>query len=140
MDYNLDRFTDAQAQAYARALSEIKAGRKTSHWMWFIFPQIKGLGQSDIAKNYSIKNLDEAAAYLNHPVLGKRLIEICNALLKIDGKTANQIFGNPDDLKLRSSMTLFANVKNADPIFDEVLNKYFNGQPDKLTLQILKNN
>lgn len=140
MDYNLDRFLDAQAQAYARALSEIKTGRKTSHWMWFIFPQIKGLGQSDIAKHYSIKNLDEATAYLNHPVLGKRLLEISNVLLEINGKTANQIFGNPDDLKLRSSMTLFANVKNTNPVFDEVLDKYFNAQPDKLTLQILGHN
>jgi len=139
MDYNLDRFIDAQAEAYNRALSEIKSGRKTSHWMWFIFPQIKGLGQSDTAKHYCIKNLDEATAYLNHPVLGKRLVEICNALLEIERKTANQIFGNPDDLKLRSSMTLFANVKNANPIFDEVLDKYFDGQPDKLTLQILRN-
>lgn len=137
MDYNLDRFLDVQAQAYARALSEIKAGKKTSHWMWFIFPQIKGLGQSEIAKHYSIKNLDEAAAYLNHPVLGKHLIEISYALLNIDEKTANQIFGNPDDLKLRSSMTLFASVRNSNPVFDKVLAKYFNAQPDKLTLQIL---
>jgi uncharacterized protein (DUF1810 family) len=138
MDYNLDRFIDAQAEVYSRALSEIKSGRKTSHWMWFIFPQIKGLGQSDIAKHYSIKNLDEATAYLNHPVLGRRLVEISTALLEIDGKSSNQIFGSPDDLKLRSSMTLFSNVTHTNPVFDEVLSVYFNGQPDKLTLQILQ--
>ena len=93
-----------------------------------------------LQKHYSIKNLDEATAYLNHPVLGKRLIEICNALLEIEGKTANQIFGNPDDLKLRSSMTLFASVKNTNSVFNEVLAQYFDAQPDKLTLQILRNN
>jgi len=138
MDYNLDRFIDAQAEAYNRALSEIKSGRKTSHWMWFIFPQIKGLGQSEIAKHYSIKNIDEATAYLNHPVLGRHLVEISTALLEINGKSANQIFGSPDDLKLRSSMTLFSNVKNTNPVFDEVLAKFFSGQPDKLTMQILQ--
>jgi uncharacterized protein (DUF1810 family) len=138
MDDKLDRFIDAQAEVYSGALSEIKSGRKTSHWMWFIFPQIKGLGQSDIAKHYSIKNIEEATAYLNHPFLGRHLVDISKALLEINGKSANQIFGSPDDLKLRSSMTLFSNVKNTNPVFDEVLAKFFSGQPDKLTMQILQ--
>jgi len=108
--------------------------------MWFIFPQVKGLGSSETAQYYAIKDLNEAAAYLLHPVLGKHLIEISNEVLNIKGKTATQIFGTPDDLKLRSCMTLFASIKNADPIFQKVLIKYFDGLPDSLTLQLLNLN
>ena len=138
-DNRLTRFLDAQANDYDRALAEIKRGRKQSHWMWYIFPQIAGLGFSETAKFYAIKDLQEAGDYLEHSVLGSRLIDIANAMVAIDGKTANQILGSPDDMKLRSSMTLFSLVKNADPVFQAVLDKFFNGQPDPRTLSIVKN-
>ncbi|MDJ1506140.1 DUF1810 domain-containing protein [Xanthocytophaga agilis] len=134
----LSRFLDAQNQVYLKALQEIKSGRKTSHWMWYIFPQIKGLGQSDTAKFYAIEDIDQATAYLLHPVLGKNLIEISQAVLQLEGKTANQIFGSPDDLKLCSCMTLFANVKDADPVFKNVINTFFKGIQDQKTLDILQ--
>ena len=137
---NLTKFLDAQNQTYLKALSEIKNGKKMTHWMWYIFPQIKGLGHSETAKFYGINGLDEAADYLAHPVLGKHLIEIITALLHIEGKTASAIFGSPDDMKLRSCLTLFANTENTHPIFQQALDKYFNGSQDELTLQrILKN-
>jgi uncharacterized protein (DUF1810 family) len=131
---NLNRFTEAQERDYQAALSEIKNGRKRSHWMWFIFPQIEGLGFSETSRFYAIRDLQEATDYLNHPVLGKRLVEISEALLHIDGKTANQIFGNPDDLKLKSCMTLFNSVPGAAPVFQQVLDKYFGGAKDQKTL------
>jgi uncharacterized protein (DUF1810 family) len=137
-NYNLNRFAEAQEITYPTALAEIKNGRKRSHWMWFIFPQLAGLGFSETSQFYGIKSIEEAAAYLNHPVLGKRLLEISEALLTIDGKTANQVFGNPDDMKLRSSMTLFAAVGGENSVFRKVLEKYFNGQEDTKTLQLLK--
>ena len=137
-EYDLERFLDAQATDYSRALSEIRNGRKQSHWMWYIFPQIAGLGLSDTAQFYSIKNRNEASDYLNHPVLGNRLIDISSALLRIDGKTANQILGSPDDLKLKSSMTLFSLLSDTDPVFQEVLDKFFDGQPDQRTIAILE--
>ena len=137
---DLIKFLEAQNQLYLKALSEIKEGKKSTHWMWFIFPQVKGLGSSETAQYYAIKDLNEAAAYLLHPVLGKHLIEISNEVLNLKGKTATQIFGTPDDLKLRSCMTLFASIKNADPIFQKVLIKYFDGLPDSLTLQLLNLN
>lgn len=133
----LIRFLEAQNQVYLKALSEIKEGQKNSHWMWYIFPQIKGLGSSETAQYYGIKDLNEATAYLQHPILGKHLIEIAEEVFNINGKTATQIFGTPDDMKLRSCMTLFANVKNANPVFQKVLEKYFNGVPDYHTLQLL---
>lgn len=136
--HNLDRFLDAQENDYSRALSEIRNGRKQSHWMWYIFPQISGLGFSETAKFYSIKNLQEAAAYLDHPVLSRRLIDIANAMLRIDGKTANQVLGSPDDMKLRSSMTLFSLLPNADPVFQAVLDKFFDGTPDQRTVDLAK--
>ena len=137
---NLIKFLDAQNQMYLKALSEIKNGKKITHWMWYIFPQIKGLGHSETAKFYAIQDLDEAADYLAHPVLGKHLIEITNALLTIEGRTASDIFGSPDDMKLRSSLTLFANCENTHPVFQQALEKYFQGLQDELTLQrILKN-
>ena len=106
--------------------------------MWYVFPQLQGLGKSDTAKYYAISNLQEAEAYLSHPVLGKHLIEISEALLKLSGKSASKIFGNPDELKLKSSMTLFSSLENTAPIFSKVLDKYYGGEKDKLTLQLLK--
>ena len=134
---SLQRFIDAQKNEYAIALSEIKAGRKRSHWMWYIFPQIHGLGISSMAARYAISDLAEAEQYLGDPVLGPRLKEISAALLQLKSVDAHQIFGTPDDLKLRSSMTLFASVPSADGVFQEVLNRYFGGKPDERTLRIL---
>ncbi len=136
----LSRFLDAQNQVYLKALSEIKKGRKQSHWMWFIFPQLKGLGKSENANYFGIDNLEEATGYLAHPVLGKHLIEITEALLQIKGKSAIEIFGTTDDIKLRSSMTLFARVSDANPIFEQVLQKYFDGLHDETTLDLLLKN
>ena len=134
----LERFISAQEGLYARALEEIKKGKKQSHWMWFIFPQIAGLGHSTTAKFYGIANLEEAKSYMAHPVLSRHLIEISEALLKIENKTATEILGTPDDMKLRSSMTLFAHTENTNPVFKEVLRKFFSGIHDELTLKILK--
>lgn len=135
--YNLQRFTDAQEGVFQRALKEIKNGRKQSHWMWFIFPQVAGLGFSETTKFYAIKDIAEAGQYLQHPVLGSQLIEISQALLDIEGKTANQIFGSPDDLKLKSSMTLFSLLPDANPVFESVIKKYYNGTKDVRTLGIV---
>jgi uncharacterized protein (DUF1810 family) len=135
--YNLKRFIDAQESKFQNALNEIKNGRKQSHWMWFIFPQIAGLGISETAKFYAIKDIVEASLYLEHPVLGSWLIEISKALLEIEGKTANQIFGSPDDLKLKSCMTLFSSIQITNTIFETVLEKYFNGTKDLKTLQLI---
>ncbi|MFD2874128.1 DUF1810 domain-containing protein [Mucilaginibacter ximonensis] len=134
---DLQRFIDAQESSYADALAEIKHGRKRSHWMWFIFPQLQGLGFSEMSKRYAIKNLDEAEAYINHPILGQRLIEICAELLSLETNSAYQVFGSPDDLKLRSSMTLFASLPDAYPVFKSVLDKFFEGAMDKATLHLL---
>ena len=136
----LIRFLEAQNQVYLKALAEIKNGRKESHWMWFIFPQLKGLGRSTTAEFYGITDLDEAEAYLLHPILGRHLIEISKVLLSLENKTAAQIFGSPDDLKLLSSMTLFSNAKNTNPVFEQVIAKYFNGKPDEHTLQLILQN
>ncbi len=134
---DLKRFLDAQENDFERALAEIKRGRKQSHWMWYIFPQIAGLGSSETSRFYAIKDRAEAELYLAHPVLGARLIEISEALLEIEGKTANQIFGSPDDMKLKSSMTLFGALKNTNPVFQSVLDEYFNGTNDLRTLQMI---
>ncbi|MGN6531936.1 MAG: DUF1810 domain-containing protein [Ginsengibacter sp.] len=134
---NLSRFIDAQKMDYAVALSEIKNGRKQSHWMWYIFPQIHGLGFSEISRFYSIKNTREAEAFLNDQVLGPRLIQICNELLKLNANNAHQIFGSPDDLKLQSSMTLFSLLPDANPVFQSVLNKFFHGMKDAKTMEII---
>lgn len=136
-DGELKRFLDAQSGDYDRALGEIKNGKKQSHWMWYIFPQLAGLGVSETAKFYALHNLDEARAYLAHPILGSKLIEISQAILTIQGKTANQILGSPDDLKLHSCMTLFSRVEPANPVFDVVLDRYFSGVPDPRTLALL---
>lgn len=133
----LQRFLDAQATAYPTALAELKAGHKRSHWMWYIFPQIQGLGVSSTARHYAIRDAAEAAAYLAHPVLGARLREIAQALLPLPGGNATRVMGTPDDLKLRSSMTLFAAVPGADPVFQAVLDKYFGGAADERTRQLL---
>lgn len=135
--YNLQRFIDAQESVYPLALEEIKNGRKQSHWMWFIFPQIQGLGFSATSKLYAIKDIREAEAFLKHSLLGSRLITISNELLKLNSNDAHTIFGSPDDMKLQSSMTLFSSLKNADPVFDLVLQKFFKGIKDRNTLQRL---
>ena len=134
---SLERFVDAQAGTYQDALTEIKNGRKQSHWMWYIFPQVQGLGFSSTSKYYAIKDMDEAREFLKHPVLGSRLIEISNVLLQLPTNNPNKVFGSPDDLKLKSSMTLFAAL-NENPVFEAVLQKYFNGVKDDKTLQIIK--
>lgn len=134
---SLERFVEAQEHVYPRALAELKAGRKQSHWMWFIFPQIAGLGHSAMAQRYAIRSLDEAKAYLAHPVLGPRLRECCDAVLAVEGKTAHAIFGSPDDLKFRSSLTLF-DLASPNDIFHAALNQYFGGKADELTRQKLR--
>ncbi len=137
-EFNLDKFIEAQQNDYSIALSEIKAGRKRSHWMWYIFPQILGLGYTSTAISFSIKDLSEATAYLNHEILGKRLIEISNAVLTLKTNDAQEIFGSTDSMKLRSSMTLFLFVPNADKVFQLVLDKFFNGRKDERTIQLLE--
>ena len=133
--HNLERFIEAQETSYEIALSEIKKGKKQSHWMWYIFPQIKGLGFSETSKFYAIKDIAEAEEFLKHPILGERLVRICNALLELETNSANKIFGNPDDLKLQSSMTLFSSL-NINPVFQMVLDKFYNGTQDNKTLEI----
>ncbi|WCT14895.1 DUF1810 domain-containing protein [Mucilaginibacter jinjuensis] len=136
-NYNLKRFLDAQARDYHIALTEIKTGQKRSHWMWYIFPQVAGLGFSEMAKHFAIKDLPEAKAYLEHPLLGQRIVEISNVLVNLPGNNATTIMGTPDDLKLFSSMTLFGLVPGADHVFSKVLKKYFDGDRDCATLQLL---
>jgi uncharacterized protein (DUF1810 family) len=137
--FNLNRFLEAQDDDYATALAEIKAGAKRSHWMWYIFPQLDGLGYSSTARFYAIKNLDEVRAFLDHPVLGPRLRECAQAVLDVQGKSAAAIFGSPDDLKLRSSATLFAIVSPPGSVFERILEKYFGGKPDEKTVMLLRN-
>jgi uncharacterized protein (DUF1810 family) len=135
--HDLGRFVSAQDGVYDRALAELRSGRKQSHWMWFIFPQIDGLGHSPTAQHYAIKSRQEARAYLDHPVLGARLSECAEALLAIQGSSASAIFGYPDDLKLRSSMTLFEAVAGPESIFTRVLDRYHEGERDVKSLQLL---
>ncbi|WP_415844404.1 DUF1810 domain-containing protein [Stutzerimonas zhaodongensis] len=132
--HNLQRFVDAQRSTYDQALAELLAGRKQSHWMWFIFPQIAGLGHSAMAQRYAITNRDEAAAYLQHPVLGPRLEECTTAMLRHADRSARQILGSPDDMKLRSSMTLFDAVTSESAPYREVLELFYGSQPDPATL------
>ncbi len=136
MNNSLDRFLIAQEHSYDTALREIRAGRKRSHWMWYIFPQIAGLGMSYTAQLYSIADIDEARQYIKHPVLGERLIEISRALLTLSSSDATAVMGYPDDLKLRSCMTLFAQVSD-DPVFKAVLDKFYGGRADTRTLELL---
>lgn len=137
--YNLQRFVAAQEVVFERALAELDSGRKQSHWMWFVFPQLAGLGHSDMARRYGISGREEAVAYLQHPQLGRRLQACSQALLKWRTRTARQIMGSPDDMKLRSSMTLFATVAPENPVFGEVIEAFFDGKLDPLTLKRLAN-
>jgi uncharacterized protein (DUF1810 family) len=136
-DYNLQRFLDAQGHVYDAVLDELRAGKKYSHWMWYIFPQITGLGHSGTAQKLAITSLEEAKAYLQHPVLGPRLRECTQLVLNVDGRSAEQIFGYPDHLKFRSCLTLFMTAATNNKVFNDALLKYFDGKPDKLTLDIL---
>jgi uncharacterized protein (DUF1810 family) len=135
--YDLNRFVQAQADDYEQALAEIRSGRKRSHWMWYIFPQLDGLGSSPTSKRYAIKSLAEAEAYLRHPVLGPRLAECAETALGVEGRSAAEIFGSPDDMKLRSCATLFARVSPPGSVFHRLLGKYFRGEPDARTLRLL---
>ena len=138
MDSNLNRFLTAQENDYEQALAEVKSGRKRSHWMWYIFPQFAGLGRSETSKFYALKSLSEAQEYLEHSILGSRLCENTNALLEIENTNATQVFGSPDNLKLKSCMTLFSVVDESDDnIFKKVLEKYFEGHFDKKTLKLI---
>lgn len=136
-NYDLDRFLKGQARNYDAALREIREGCKRSHWMWYVFPQIQGLGYSSTAQYYAIRDLCEAKAYLQHPILRERLLEISNALLALDSHNASEVFGWPDDMKLRSSMTLFAEAEPECEVFQKVLDQYFQGKKDSNTLSIL---
>lgn len=136
--FDLARFTSAQEGIYDRVLSELRNGRKQSHWMWYIFPQIDGLGHSATAKRYAIKRMKEAREYLDHPILGARLLECTEIVLTIEGRSASEIFGYPDDVKLRSSMTLFASISEPGSVFGLVLDKFFNGHRDPKTLHFLE--
>jgi len=137
--YELERFVTAQDSngSYARAVAELRDGRKLSHWIWFVFPQIAGLGFSAMSKRYSITSLEEAGAYLQHPVLGPRLAECARILVATEGESAEDILGEVDAMKLRSSMTLFMTAGPDEPAFGEVLEKYFDGEPDEATLELL---
>ncbi len=135
--HDLARFVRAQEGDYERALAEIRGGRKRSHWMWYVFPQYDGLGFSPTSRLYAVKSLAEARAYLSHPVLGPRLVECAEAALGVEGRSASEIFGSPDDMKLRSCATLFARVSPAGSVFQRLLDKYFQGQPDDRTLRLL---
>ena len=133
-DFNLARFVEAQEPVYAKVKAELQAGHKRSHWMWFVFPQIAGLGSSEMAQRYAIASEDEAAAYLAHPLLGRRLRECAAIVAALDGPSAHDIFGNPDGMKFRSSMTLFADTAPDEAVFQACIDKYFDGEPDPETL------
>ncbi|HBQ97546.1 DUF1810 domain-containing protein [Roseofilum sp. Belize BBD 4] len=135
--YNLKRFLGAQATIYEKVLAELRAGEKKSHWMWYIFPQYQGLGFSLMSQKYAIQSLDEARAYLEHPVLGDRLLECTTTVLGIAGRSAHDIFSSPDDLKLRSCATLFSAVSPSDSVFVQVLDRFYNGERDTKTLELL---
>ena len=139
VDADLDRFVSAQGRGgtYERALAELRAGRKTSHWMWFVFPQVAGLGRSAMAQEYAITSLDEARAYLAHPVLGPRLLDCCSAMLDLPGRDPGAVLGSVDATKLRSSMTLFERAATDEPVFGRVLERYFRGERDDATLRRL---
>ncbi len=133
-DFNLERFVDAQDPVYSDVLAELRTGKKRSHWMWFVFPQIAGLGQSEMARRYAIASSDEAAAYLAHPVLGARLRECARLVATHVDKDIRDIFGSPDDRKFHSSMTLFADVAPDEAVFQICLDAFFDGEPDAATL------
>ena len=135
--HDLTRFVDAQRDVYEQALSEIRSGRKRTHWMWFVFPQVAGLGSSSTSQHFAIHDRAEAQAYLDHPILGARLLECARALLDLDAGSASEVFGYPDDLKLKSSLTLFGEVSGPESRFAQVLEKYFDGESDQRTIHLL---
>jgi uncharacterized protein (DUF1810 family) len=135
--FELQRFVEAQSTTFEQARGELLAGRKVTHWMWFVFPQLEGLGRSEMARRYAISSLDEARAYLEHPILGPRLVECAQIVNGLDGKSAREVFGAPDDLKFRSSLTLFACVARDEPVFKQALEKYFDSVSDPMTLERL---
>ena len=135
--YDLSRFEQAQTNQYQMALSEIRGGHKRSHWIWFIFPQFDGLGSSATSRWYAIKSVTEAEADLQHPALGPRLVECCQAAIDVNGLSASEIFGAPDDMKLRSCATLFAHVSAPGSVFEILLDRFFDGEPDQATLQLI---
>ena len=135
--YDLARFLQAQEGSYEQALSEITSGRKRSHWMWFIFPQFEGLGMSTTSQRYSVKSIAEAKAYLAHPVLGSRLLDCAEAVLHVEGLSAVELFGSPDDMKLRSCATLFGLVSPEVSVFNRIIDKYFHGQRDDRTMRLI---
>jgi len=135
--YLLQRFLDAQEAVYPDVVRELRQGRKESHWMWYIFPQVKGLGKSHISQKYALGSIDETTAYVQHPILGNRLHECTEIVVSTEGSTVKQIFGYPDYLKFHSSMTLFSQVENHNPLFDSTLRKYFDNKKDQLTLDAL---
>jgi uncharacterized protein (DUF1810 family) len=135
--FDLDRFVQAQDPVMAQVRRELGEGRKRSHWMWFVFPQLRNLGRSAIARHYGIGSLEEARAYLAHPVLGPRLVECTELVNKVEGRSVHEIFGSPDDLKFRSSMTLFALARPGPSVFRDALDKHFGGEPDRLTTESL---
>jgi uncharacterized protein (DUF1810 family) len=136
--FDLNRFVLAQEASYQQALSEVRAGSKYSHWIWYIFPQYRGLGFSDMSQRYAIQSLAEAQAYLKHPVLGPRLLEICEATLAVEGRSALAIFGSPDDMKVRSCASLFAHITPSGSVFEQLLAKYYDGLPDPKTLGMIQ--
>ena len=136
--FELSRFLNAQKGVYERALAELKEGQKRTHWIWYIFPQIDGLGYSPTARRYSIKSLEEARQYLNHPVLGKRLLECTEAVVALGGGLVSEIFGYPDDMKFKSSMTLFEKIAGPGSLFSSALDRYCNGERDAATLRLLE--
>ena len=136
--FHLARFIDAQRNDYSQAVAELRAGRKRSHWIWFIFPQLKGLGRSPTSEHFGVASLDEARAYLAHPILGPRLEECTRLVNQIEGSSIDQIFGFPDNLKFRSSMTLFSHAAPNNAIFSAALDKYFAGEPDPRTIELLQ--
>jgi uncharacterized protein (DUF1810 family) len=137
MKFDLERFVQAQDPVYAQVCRELRQGCKQGHWMWFIFPQLRGLGQSSMANRFGIAGADEAKAYLTHPILGPRLAECTTLVNRVEGITIDDIFGFPDTLKFRSSMTLFAHVSSGSSVFADALEKYYAGQPDPLTVEML---
>ena len=136
--FDLARFVSAQADDFNTALAEIRDGRKRSHWMWYIFPQFAGLGLSEMSRRYAIRSVEEARAYLAHPLLGPRLVRCTVAAMEVEGRSATEIFGSPDDTKLRSSSTLFAKVSTSSSVFEQLLDRYFDGHGDPQTLRLME--
>jgi uncharacterized protein (DUF1810 family) len=136
--YDLQRFVAAQSEVYSSVCAELDSGRKVTHWMWFIFPQVRGLGQSPTSRRFAISSLEEARAYLEHPVLGPRLRDCTQRVQRLEGRTARQIFGSPDDLKFRSCLTLFAHASGHEPLFEAALRRYYGGEYDDRTVELVR--